>query len=205
MTKADEKQKTKKSEDAKKSDKSKSKKKKKKVKGAEWYFINTYSGHEQKVKNQLEARIKTNKMDDQIVEVLVPQQDKIVVRKGKKETKKQKVFPGYILINMKLNDETSHLVKNTEGVIGFIGPKNQPTPLSDEEVKKILAFTEVKQPTYHSAFAIGDAVKIVDGPFADFVGSINEINQDKGQVKVLLSVFGRETPVVLDFLQVKKL
>jgi transcriptional antiterminator NusG len=106
---------------------------------------------------------------------------------------------------MELNDDTWQVVRNTEGVTGFVGTKKKPTPLNPKDLKSILAFTKVKQPTYQTSFSIGDAVKVVDGPFADFVGSISEINQDKGQIKVLLSIFGRETPVVLDFLQVKKL
>lgn len=170
-----------------------------------WFIVNTYSGLENKVATQLKARIKANKLEDLITEILVPTQDKIVISKGKKKTVKEKIFPGYVLINMKLTDDTWHIVRNTEGVTGFVGTKKRPTPLQPNELKSILAFTKVKQPTYQTSYSIGDAVKVVDGPFADFVGSINEINQDKGQVKVLLSVFGRETPVVLDFLQVKKL
>lgn len=187
------------------SKKTPAKKKKKGVKGQEWYIVNTYSGYENKVATQLEARIKANNLDDVITEIVVPTQDKIVISKGKKKTVKEKIFPGYVLIKMLLNDETWQVVRNTEGIVGFVGTKKKPTPVNPGELKSILAFTEVKQPTYQASFSIGDAVKVVDGPFKDFVGSISEINQDKGQLKVLLSVFGRETPVVLDFLQVKKL
>lgn len=185
--------------------KSKKSAKKKKSDKLQWFIINTYSGHENRVAKQLEARIKANKMDDQIDQVLVPTQEKIVVSKGKKKTVQEKIFPGYVLLEMELNDETWQLVRNTEGVTGFVGTKKRPTPLAKDELKSILAFTKVKQPTYQTSFSVGDAVKVVDGPFVDLVGSINEINQDKGQVKVLLSVFGRETPVELDFAQVKKL
>lgn len=174
-------------------------------KDLKWYIVHTYSGHENKVQTQLATRIKANKMEDTICKVIVPTQDKIIISKGKKKSIKEKIFPGYVLIQMVLNDDTWYVVRNTEGVTGFVGNKKVPTPLTDDELKSIMAFTEVKQPTYQSSFSVGDAVKVVDGPFTDFVGSINEINQDKGQVKVLLSVFGRETPVVLDFLQVKKL
>jgi len=183
----------------------KTKKKKKENPNLKWYIINTYSGHEKRVEGQLNARIKANEMEDDITHILVPMQDKIIISKGKKKTIKEKIFPGYVLIEMDLKDETWHLVRNTEGVTGFVGTKKKPTPLSEEELKGIMRFTEVQQPTYQASFTVGDAVKVMDGPFADFVGSISEINQDKGQVKVLLSVFGRETPVVLDFLQVKKL
>jgi len=189
----------------KKVKKSKKKTTKKENKNLKWYVINTYSGHEDKVMNLLNARIEANKMEDIITEILVPKQDKIVISKGKKRTVHEKIFPGYVLINMELNDATWQVVRNTEGVTGFVGTKKKPTPLKPEDLKSILAFTKVQQPTYQTSFSMGDAVKVIDGPFSDFVGSISEINQDKGQVKVLLSVFGRETPVILDFLQVKKL
>ncbi len=179
--------------------------KKKKNKNLKWFIINTYSGHENRVAKQLEARIKANKIDELIPEVLVPTQNKIVVKKGEKKTVKEKIFPGYVLVQMELNDDTWHIVRNTEGVTGFVGTKKKPTPLNEKEVKSILAFTKVKQPSYQSSFSLGDAIKVTEGPFKDFVGAIKEINQDKGQIKVLLSVFGRETPVVLDFSQVKKL
>jgi len=190
---------------AKKTAKKKKDKISKSSKDQEWFIVNTYSGHENRVANQLQARIKANNMEDVITKVLVPTQDKIVVTKGKKKTVKEKIFPGYVLVKMNLDETTWPVVKNTEGVIGFVGTGNKPNPLNKEELKSILAFTQIKQPTYQSSFTLGDAVKVVDGPFKDFVGSIDEINQDKGQIKVLLSVFGRETPVVLDFLQVKKL
>ncbi|MBN2016192.1 transcription termination/antitermination factor NusG [Candidatus Dojkabacteria bacterium] len=176
-----------------------------KNKDLQWFIVNAYSGHENRVATQLEARIKASGMEDLITEILVPTQDKIVVTKGKKKNVKEKIFPGYVLVKMALNNDTWPVVRNTDGVIGFVGTGKKPTPLNPEELKSIMAFTKVKQPTFQTSFSIGDAVKVVDGPFKDFVGSINEINQDKGQIKVLLSVFGRETPVVLDFLQVKKL
>ena len=116
-----------------------------------------------------------------------------------------RIFPGYVLIKMVMNDHTWQLIRNTDGVTGFVGTEKKPTPLSEKEVKGILAFTDIEQPTYESSFAVGDAVKIVDGPFKDFVGAVSEINEDKGQVRVLISVFGRETPVDLDFLKVNKL
>jgi transcriptional antiterminator NusG len=172
---------------------------------AKWYILNTYSGHEKKVSALIEQRIKANALEKEILEVLVPTQEKIVVNAGKKKTLEEKIFPGYVLVHMVINDTTWHLVRNTEGVTGFVGTERKPTPLSEKEVKSILDFAKVKQPSFQSSFSTGDSVKVMDGPFKDFVGSISEINEDKGQVKVLLSVFGRETPVVLDFLQVSKL
>lgn len=170
-----------------------------------WYIINTYSGHEKKVANQITQRAKANGVEEDIQEVLVPTQEKILVSEGKKRKKEEKIFPGYVLVNMRLTEKTWQIVRNTEGVTGFVGTEKRPTPLSTREVKSIMAFTKVEQPAYTASFSISDAVKVMDGPFKDFVGSISEINEDKGQVKVLLSIFGRETPVILDFLQVSKL
>jgi len=170
-----------------------------------WYIVNAYSGHEKKVAKMIEEKVKANDIEEKVTEVVVPTQDKIVVKEGKKRKVEEKLFPGYVLVHMEMTDDTWRVVRNTEGVTGFVGTQKKPTPLNDQEVKGILAFMDVEQPAYSAAFAVGDAVKVVDGPFKDFVGAISEINEDKGQVKVLLSVFGRETPVVLDFLQVNKL
>ena len=171
----------------------------------EWYIVNAYSGHEKRVANQIQQRAKANNLEDLITEVLVPIQNKIVVSEGKKRTVEEKIFPGYVLVKMIMNDQTWQIIRNTEGVTGFVGTERKPTPLNPEEVKSILAYMKVEQPSYQASFAVGDAVKVMDGPFKDFVGSISEINEDKGQVKVLLSVFGRETPVILDFLQITRL
>lgn len=170
-----------------------------------WYILSTYTGHEAKVAEHIRQRVKSNGLEDEIVEVLVPTQEKTLAKSGKKRTTEEKIFPGYVLINMIMNDATWHLIRNTDGVTGFVGPTKQPTPLSDEEVDAIKAFTEVKQTSYETAYAIGDAVRVTDGPFKDFVGQVTEINSDKGQMTVLLSIFGRETPVQLDFLQVTNL
>jgi transcription termination/antitermination protein NusG len=170
-----------------------------------WYIVNTYSGHEKKVANQIKQRVKANGLDDVVQEILVPVQDKIMVSEGKKRTVEEKIFPGYVLIKMAMTDESWRIVRNAEGVTGFVGTEKKPTPLNEKEVKRIMAFMDLKQPAYQPTFSVGDAVKVIDGPFKDFVGSISEINQDKGQVKVLLSIFGRETPIVLDFLQVTRL
>ncbi len=170
-----------------------------------WYIIHTYSGHEKKVATQIEQRVKANNIEKNVVDLLVPTQEKILVSEGKKRKKEEKLFPGYVLVRMKLTEKVWQVIRNTEGVTGFVGTEKKPTPLSDKEVKGIMAFMKVEQPAYTASFSLGDAVKVMDGPFKDFVGSISEINEDKGQVKVLLSIFGRETPVVLDFLQVTKL
>ncbi len=170
--------------------------------GREWYILSTYSGHEKKVAQQIDQRIKATGLDDQITQVLVPTQEKVVAKEGKKRTTTERIFPGYVLVKMIMNDDTWHLLRNTEGVTGFVGPSKKPTPMSIDEVKAIMAFTQVKQSTYESAYKVGDSVRVNDGPFKDFVGVIQEINEQKGQLTVLLSIFGRETPVTLDFLQV---
>ena len=193
---------------AKKKEKTESRKeveKKPTNENAKWYIINTYSGPEKKVAQLIGEKVKANELEDKIIDIVVPTQDKIVVKEGKKRKVEEKLFPGYVLVQMEMNDDTWRVVRNTEGVTGFVGTEKKPTSLNEIEVKSILAFMDVEQPAYSTTFAVGDAVKVVDGPFKDFVGAINEINEAKGQVKVLLSVFGRETPVVLDFLQVTKL
>lgn len=175
------------------------------IKDLKWYIVNSYAGQENTVANNIRQRVKANNLEEEVAEVVVPTQEKIVVKAGKKKNVNEKIFPGYILINMDMNERTWHVIKNTQGVTGFVGIERRPTPLSDREVKGILAFMDVKQPSFQANFEVGDSVKVLDGPFKEFMGSISEINEDKGQVKVLLSVFGRETPVVLDFLQVSKL
>jgi transcriptional antiterminator NusG len=171
-----------------------------------WYIINSYSSHEKKVANLIEQRVKANNLEKYVPKVVVPTQEKIVVKKGEKQTVEERLFPGYILVQMDIDhDESWRIVRTTEGVTGFVGNSKKPSPLSEKEVNGIMKFMDVKQPAYKPSFSVGDAVKVLDGPFKDFVGSISEINEDKGQVKVLLSVFGRETPIVLDFLQVNKL
>ncbi len=180
-------------------------KSKKKNQNLKWYILNTYSGHEKKVLVLLKEKIKANKLEEKIANIVIPTQNKIVVKEGKKRKVEEKVLPGYILVQMELDDQTLHLVKNTDGVMGFVGTERKPTPLNDKEAENILAYMKIEQPAYSTSFSVGEAVKIIDGPFKDFVGSISEINEAKGKVKVLLSVFGRETPVDLDFLQITKL
>lgn len=170
-----------------------------------WYIVSVYSGQEKRVANQIKQRTKANNLEDSIIEVLVPVQNKIVVSEGKKRTVEEKFLPGYVFVEMEMNDKTWQIIRNTEGVTAFVGTEKKPTPLSPDEVKRILAFMKVEQPSYQANFSVGDAVKVLDGPFTDFIGTISEINDDKGQVTVLLSVFGRETPVFLDFLQITRL
>ncbi len=172
---------------------------------ARWYIVHTYSGHENKVAKTLMQRVETMGFEGRINDVLVPTKETIKVRSGKKETIKEKIFPGYILVNMVLDDEAWILVRTTPGVTSFVGAQNKPTPIREDEVKAIINFVEQKEPTYKATFTVGEAVKITDGPFSDFLGTIESIDEAKGKVKVLVSIFGRETPVELDFLQVSKI
>jgi|SRR3989338_6341992 len=172
---------------------------------AKWYVVHTYSGHENKVSATLKEKIKAANFEDRIFDILVPTQEKIEIREGKKVTLAEKIFPGYILVKMTLDDESWYLVRSTAGVTSFVGAGNRPTPLEEKEVDTIQHFMKLEAPTYKASFSMGEAVKIIDGPFADFLGTVDEINEEKGKVKVLVSIFGRETPVELDFLQVSKL
>lgn len=172
---------------------------------AKWYIIHTYSGHENKVARTLKQRAETMGFNDKIIDIIVPTRDTVKVSQGKKENVKEKIFPGYVLVKMILTDETWLLVRTTQGVTAFIGSTNKPTPISEKEVEAIQKFMQQEQPTYKTSFSVGEAVKIVDGPFADFLGTVESIDEAKGKIKVLVSIFGRETPVELDFLQVAKL
>src|SRR3989344_8597845 len=170
-----------------------------------WYVVHTYSGHENKVATTLKQRVETMNLKHKIFDVIVPTRNMVVVRHGKKEEITEKIFPGYILIKMVLDDDSWLAVRTTTGVTAFVGAGNKPTPISEKEVAAILKFMKMEAPKYKATFSLTEAVKIVDGPFADFLGTVSEINQEKGKVKVLVSIFGRETPVELDFLQVAKL
>lgn len=170
-----------------------------------WYVVHTYSGHENKVSANLKQRIETMKLENKIFDIIVPTRNTVVVRHGKKEDIKEKIFPGYIIVRMVLDDESWLAVRTTQGVTAFVGAGNKPTAISEKEVETIKKFMALEAPKYKAAFSVGEAVKIVDGPFADFLGSIDNIDDAKGKVKVLVSIFGRETPVELDFLQVAKL
>lgn len=171
----------------------------------QWYIVHTYSGHEEKVSKSLMQRVQTLGFENSIFEVIVPTRNTIKVSQGKKETVKERIFPGYVLVRMILDDESWLLVRTTQGVTSFVGAGNKPTPISDKEVEAIQKFMKMEEPLYKAAFSVSEAVKITDGPFADFLGTISEIDDKKGKLKVLVSIFGRETPVELDFLQVSKL
>ena len=172
---------------------------------AKWYIVHTYSGHENKVAKSLKQRLESMGFENRIFDIIVPVRDTVKVSGGKKETIKEKIFPGYVLVKMILDDESWLLVRTTQGVTAFIGAGNKPTPISDKEVAAIQKFMATEEPLYKTAFVTGEAVKIVDGPFTDFLGTIDNIDEAKGKLKVLVSIFGRETPVELDFLQVSKL
>lgn len=172
---------------------------------AKWFVVHTYSGHESRVMASLKQRVETMRLSDRILEVLIPTQEQIQIRAGKKHQVTEKIFPGYILVRMILDDNSWLAVRTTQGVTGFVGVGNKPTPISDEEVGTIQKFMKMEAPKYRAKFSVGEAVKIIDGPFSEFLGSIESIDEEKGKVRVLVSIFGRETPVELDFLQVKKL
>lgn len=170
-----------------------------------WFVVHTYSGHENRVAEALKQRIATMNLTHKIYDVIVPTRNIVVVRHGKKEEQKEKIFPGYIIVRMELDDETWLAVRTTPGVTAFVGAGNKPTPISAKEVQAILQFSKLEAPKFKAKFSKGEAIKIIDGPFADFLGTVESIDEDKGKVKVLVSIFGRETPVELDFLQVAKL
>jgi transcriptional antiterminator NusG len=171
---------------------------------AAWYVIHCYSGYENKVRHNLEQRIETMGMKDKIFDVVIPTQEEIEVRDGKRRTVERHIFPGYVLVNMKLSEESWYVVRNTPGVTGFVGMGNLPTPLRPEEVSQIIKRMEAEAPTVKVTFKVGERVRIIDGPFNDFRGTVSEIDMERTKVRVMVSFFGRETPVELDFLQVEK-
>ena len=172
--------------------------------GPAWFVIHCYSGYENKVRHNLEQRIETMGMKDKIFDVVIPTQEEIEVKDGKRRTVERHIFPGYVLVNMQLTEESWYVVRNTPGVTGFVGMGNQPTPLRPEEVSQIIKRMEAEAPTVKVSFKVGERVRIVDGPFNDFRGIVSEIDMERTKVRVLVSFFGRETPVELDFLQVEK-
>jgi transcriptional antiterminator NusG len=173
--------------------------------GRQWYVIHTYSGYENKVKKNLEHRVQALDMSNQIFRVVVPTEEEIEIKNGQRHNVQRKVYPGYVLISMLMSDEAWYLVRNTPGVTGFVGLGNKPTPLAPEEAAQILRQMEAEAPRVKVTFTRGQMVKIVDGPFSDFEGKVDDVNQEKGKVRVLVSIFGRETPVELDFLQIERL
>ncbi|MCC7023646.1 MAG: transcription termination/antitermination factor NusG [Thermomicrobiales bacterium] len=170
----------------------------------QWYVLHTYSGYENKVKKSIETRIEALDLTDRVYEIVVPTQDEIEIRSGQRHTVQKKVFPGYVLVRMEMDDDTWYALRNTPGVTGFVNINNVPIPLPDAEVQGIMKGMTAEAPRVKISFQIGDTVRITDGPFADFRGEIDEINQEKGKIRVLVSFFGRETPVELDFLQAER-
>ena len=174
-------------------------------KQANWYVIHTYSGYEDQVADQLKQRIESMDMQDKIFSITVPKEKQIEIKNGKRRTVERKIFPGYILVEMIVTEDSWFVVRNTPNVTGFVGTSTTPSPLSDEEVVAIQKRMGVEEPKFSIDFSIGELVNITDGPFKGFDGTVNEIDEQKGKIKVLVSMFGRETPVELDFLQIKKL
>jgi transcriptional antiterminator NusG len=172
--------------------------------GRAWYVIHCYSGYENKVRHNLEQRIESMGMKGKIFDVVVPTEEEIEVKDGKRRTVERRVFPGYLLVQMVMSEESWYVVRNTPGVTGFVGMGNVPTPLRPEEVAQILRRMEAEAPKVKVTFKPGQKVRIVDGPFNDFIGTVAEIDMDRTKVRVMVSFFGRETPVELDFLQVEK-
>jgi len=167
--------------------------------------LHTYSGYEEAVARNLKQRIESMGMEDRIFNILVPTEKKIKIRSGKRQVYEEKIYPGYVLVEMIVTDDSWYVVRNTPRVTGFIGAGTLPTPVSLEEIEGLQKRMGVKEPKYKIEVVIGDPVKIIDGPFKDFDGKISEVDEKRGKIKVLVSMFGRETPVELDFLQVKKL
>lgn len=171
----------------------------------QWYIVHTYSGYEERVKRALEQRVKFMDAEDKIFQIVIPTEEEIEIRSGQRRTVTRKVFPGYVLVEMRMNDDSWNVVRNTPGITGFVGSGNKPTALAEQEVNAILKQMIEGAPQVKVGFRKGESVRVVDGPFTDFVGVVDEINVAKGKVKVMLTLFGRETSVELDFLQVQRL
>jgi len=172
---------------------------------AKWYVVHTYAGHEKKVAITLKQRAESSSFADRIIKVFIPHQQKIVISEGKKRSVDERLFPGYVIVQMVMSDDAWLMVRSTRGVTGFVGMGSTPTPLPEQEVKTLMKFTKMEAPKFEAKFSVGDSVKIMEGPFRDFLGKVDEVNDDQGKVKVLISFFGKETPVELDFMQVQSL
>ena len=170
----------------------------------DWYVIHSYSGYENKVKKNLKSRIESMGMGHRIFDVIVPTEEQVELKSGKRRITQRRIFPGYILVQMILDDDSWYVVRNTPGVTGFVGMGNEPTALTPPEVERIMNRIEAEAPTIKVNFREGDSVQISDGPFASFHGTVDSIDREKGKVRVLVSFFGRETPIELDFLQVER-
>jgi transcriptional antiterminator NusG len=173
--------------------------------GRRWYVLHTYSGYEENVARNLKQRIESMDMEDKIFNVLIPTENRIRIKNGKRKIVTEKIFPGYVLVEMIVTDDSWYVVRNTPNVTGFVGSGTTPTPISEEEVRQLMTRMGVEEPKYKIDVEAGSPVRIVDGPFKEFEGKVSEVDEGRGKVKVLVSMFGRETPVELDFLQVKKL
>lgn len=173
--------------------------------GRRWYVLHTYSGYEENVERNLRQRIESMAMEDKIFNILIPTETKIKIKNGKRKTIREKIFPGYVLVEMMVTDDSWYVVRNTPNVTGFVGSGTTPTPISDDEIKGLQKRMGVEEPKYKIDVEVGTPVRITDGPFKNFEGKISELDEARGKVKVLVNMFGRETPVELDFLQVKKI
>jgi len=173
--------------------------------GRRWYVLHTYSGYEENVAHNLKQRIESMDMEDKIFNILVPTEKKIKIKNGKRKVIEEKIFPGYVLVEMVVNDDSWYVVRNTPNVTGFIGTGTTPTPISDKEVKELQKRMGVEEPKFKIDVSQGSPVKIIDGPFRNLEGKVVNVDEAKGKIKVLVSMFGRETPVELDFLQIKKI
>ena len=173
--------------------------------GRRWYAIHTYSGYEENVAENLKQRIDSMDMEDKIFAILIPKEKKIKIKNGKRKVVDEKIFPGYVLVDMVVTDDSWYVVRNTPNVTGFIGTGTTPTPIADEEIKSLQKRMGVDEPQYKIDVMVGDPVRINDGPFKNFEGKVSDIDAERGKVKVLVNMFGRETPVELDFLQIKKI
>ncbi len=176
----------------------------------QWFIIHTYSGYEDRVKTNLEHRIESMDVKDKIFQVVVPTEDEMEIKDGQRRTVARKIFPGYIMVEMVMDEESWHVVRNTPGVTGIVSTQDdkgkiEPVPLDEGEVKSILKQMEAETPRVRVGLSRGQSIRIIDGPFIDFIGVVDDINEEKGKVKVMVSFFGRETPVELDFLQVERL
>jgi transcriptional antiterminator NusG len=170
----------------------------------QWYAVHTYSGYEEKVADSIRQRIETVDMGDKIFDVMVPKEKQIEIKNGKRKVVEKKIFQGYVLVELKMTEDAWYIIRNTPGVTGFVGSGTAPTPVSDDEISKIKKRMGVDDPKHQIDFSVGEVVSIVDGPFKGFDGAINEIDNQKGKIRVLVNMFGRDTPVELDALQVKK-
>lgn len=173
--------------------------------GKRWYVIHTYSGYEENVAHNLRQRIESLNMEDKIYDVLVPKEKKIKIKNGKRKVVEDKIFPGYVLVHMVVTDDSWYVVRNTPNVTGFIGTGTNPTPIDEEEMKSLQRRMGIDEPTFTIDVQIGETVRITDGPFKELEGKVAEVDSDRGKVKVMVAMFGRETPVELDSLQVKKI